>query len=485
MNLVRPDTRSVAFYGRVSAARDDQQVSTNQQREEMLPTAELLARGGAVQQYVDESISAWSGAARPLFERLLGDMDSGNVAVVVTWNLNRIARQPADWYRFEALAIRHVILVRTRGAEYDLRNMQTRLTAGFEALMARSESDNKSEAVLRGMRARAAEGHWHGRVAYGYKRIWERNAKGRPVSVREEIQPEEAAVVVEIADRILAGDSLRSIAADLNARGVPSPGRTTSKVRRASGDDHRLWSSVKLRAVVIRHRNIGQRVDRGEVIGEGTWPAVLDEGVWAQVRAILADPTRRTTTTSVAKHLLSGIGKCGVCGDVLRAATNRGVASYKCSSKSHVTRNRRDLDALVTTVILGRLARPDAAALLRPNRGVDVREAVSEAAALRARLDVAADSFADGELDGSQLARITARLRPRLDAATARVRTVDDMPLLDELVGQSAAADVWGRLPLSRRRAVVNLLVEIVVLRAQQGARVFDPESVRITWKGQ
>ncbi len=42
---------------------------------------------------------------------------------------------------------------------------------------------------------------------------------------------------------------------------------------------------------------------------------------------------------------------------------------------------------------------------------------------------------------------------------------------------------MWDRLPLPHRRAVVDLLVTVTVLRARQGARVFDPESIRIDWK--
>jgi len=43
--------------------------------------------------------------------------------------------------------------------------------------------------------------------------------------------------------------------------------------------------------------------------------------------------------------------------------------------------------------------------------------ATGEAAGLRARLDTAADDYADGKIDARQLERITARIRPALDAA--------------------------------------------------------------------
>jgi site-specific DNA recombinase len=61
--------------------------------------------------------------------------------------------------------------------------------------------------------------------------------------------------------------------------------------------------------------------------------------------------------------------------------------------------------------------------------------------------------------------------------------SIDTTPLLDGLAGNALAAEVWGGLPLSRRRAVVDLLMAVTIEKAQQGARVFDPESVKVAWK--
>jgi len=38
---------------------------------------------------------------------------------------------------------------------------------------------------------------------------------------------------------------------------------------------------------------------------------------------------------------------------------------------------------------------------------------------------------------------------------------------------------VWDGLPLGRRRGVVDLLVEVRVLRTKPGARTFDPSASR------
>lgn len=156
--------------------------------------------------------------------------------------------------------------------------------------------------------------------------------------------------------------------------------------------------------------------------------------------------------------------------------------SYRCADRSCVSRNRRDVDDLVTKVILGRLSRSDAAGLLVPDRSDEARAAAEQAATLRARLDVAADDYADGKIDRRQLERITARLRPQINAAQARSRTVDDSPLLAGLAGPDVS-EVWAGLPLTRRRAVVDVLVTVTIHRAAQGARTFDPDAVKIEWR--
>ncbi len=328
------------------------------------------------------------------------------------------------------------------------------------------ESEHKSERVRRALEQNAAKGQPHGRRAYGWQRAYDAGTgAGRDV-----IEPREAGIVREIAQRILRGDSVRAIIADLNERNVPSP---TGKP----------WGKQMVRHVVQRERNAGLRVHRGNVVGEGDWEPILDRATWEQLRAILSDPQRRTAVSSAAAHLLSGIARCGVCGAPMRGATNRAVPSYRCSGKSCVSRNRRDVDDFVTAVVLGRLSRPDAAALLTPDTSDERRRATEEARAVRARLDTAADEYADGKIDARQLERITARLRPRLDAAEARARVVDDSPLLEGLAGSDRARDVWERLSLTRQRSIVDLLVTVTVHRSRPGARMFDPATVAIEWR--
>ncbi|SFU07178.1 Recombinase [Geodermatophilus amargosae] len=430
--------------------------------------ADVVARHGwrLVGTYVDNDVSAYSGKPRPQYTALMEAVGTGQVDVIVAWDPDRLHRSPAELERFITVVERAGTDVTTvQAGQWDLSTASGKLIARMLGSIARHESDHKSERVRRALQQRAESGRSHGRHAYGWNRQHAPDG-----SVREVVVPEEAAVVRRIADALLSGESLRGVTAALNADEVPSP----------TGGP---WTKNKVRGVALRPRNAGLRVHRGEIVGDGAWEAILSRDSWEQLRAVLTDPGRRTSTGSAAAHLLSGIGRCGVCGAALRVAINRGVPAYRCSVNAHVSRRKDDLDQLATELVIARLSASDAGEVLTATDDPDRSTALAEADQLRARLDEAADQYADGLIDGRMLERITARLRPQLSEAEARSRVVDSTPLLDGLVGMPDVRAVWEGLSLSRRRAVVDTLMTITLNRTRQGARTFDPEAVRIDWK--
>lgn len=455
----------VAVYCRISDDRTGQGLGVQRQRDDC--TALATGKGWQVARtYTDNDCSAYSGKPRPGYLEMMRAVASDQVDVVLAWHPDRLHRSPVELEQFIDTVEAHGVRVETvQAGRYDLATPSGRFMARTLGNGARYESEHKSERVRRALEQNAAKGSRHGRRAYGWQPVYEESGRRRDV-----IDPTEAAVVRRIADRIIAGESLRNVTRMLNDDGVPSP---TGKP----------WAKGMVRHVVLRERNAGLRVHHGQVVGDGAWQPILDRGRWEQVRAVLDDPQRRTSTSSSAVHLLSGIARCGVCGATMRGAMNRTVASYRCSGPGCVSRNRRDVDELVTAVVLGRLSLPDAAELTVTDTSDERRQAGEEARGLSARLDRATDDYADGKINARQLERITARLRPQIQAAESRARVVDDSPLLDGLAGNDRAGEVWSTLSLTRRRAVVDLLLQTRVMPARPGAREFDPECIAIEWK--
>jgi hypothetical protein len=250
------------------------------------------------------------------------------------------------------------------------------------------------------------------------------------------------------------------------------------------------WRQAAVRDVLLRPRNAGLVAHRGEVVGPATWPAVLDEDTWRAVVGVLTDPARRTSPGSQPRWLLSGMARCGVCGEAVQATSAARRPTYTCRSGGHVVRNARHVDAHVAAVVVERLSRPDARELLLP-KPTDTTSLHLQADGLRQRLKGLADAYADGAIDAAQLRSGSDRLRGRLAEVDARIAAASRGSVLAGVVDAPDPAAVWARLDLDRRRAVVEVLVDVVILPARKGRRpgwragepYFDPRTVAVTPK--
>jgi site-specific DNA recombinase len=157
---------------------------------------------------------------------------------------------------------------------------------------------------------------------------------------------------------------------------------------------------------------------------------------------------------------------------------------YRCSgSLGHIGRQAEPVDSFVSAVIVGRLARPDAADLLVDHTRPDVPALRQEATALRSRLDALAVDFADGDLTASQLRTATERLRARLSVVESSLADAGRVSVLGPLVGASDVEAAWGAMDTDRRRAVIDALAVVTLLPPGRGTRTFRPETVGIDWR--
>lgn len=425
--------------------------------------------------FVDNDVSASSGKTRPEYVRLLAALQEGRADALVVWDIDRLTRTPRELEDVVDLADRHGVALASVGGEVDLATPQGRLTARLKGNVARHEVEQQSRRLKRKFQERAEAGKPHGKVAYGYQRRAVHDDAGQVVGSVELLDEAEAAVIREGARRLLAREPMRRVVVDLNARGVSTP-------RGGS------WDSTMLRQVLLRQRNAGRRVHRGEVIGNGDWPALLDEDTFDRLHAMLTDPARRTTRGNEVKHLLSGIARCGLedCDGTMRVTnarthgTRRAPTSYNCRKCNRVRRKKTDVDELVEAVLVARLERPDGPDLLAGDPAGS-REAAERVEALQARLDLAADNYAEGSITANQMTRITAKLRPQLDDARARLRLAAPSPDLARF-SAGHVREAWETAAIEIKRAVISMLVDVTILPAGSGGR-FDPDSVRIDWR--
>lgn len=486
-------TRAV-IYARISEDPLHQERGVARQVEDCREMARVRGWDVVAEPFVDNDISALTGKLRPAYRDLLALVESGGTDRVVTYMTSRVWRNRRERAEgIDRLRAASVGVAAVKGPDLDLTSASGRMLAGLLGEFDTHESEVKAERVARAAQQRAEEGRPNGTVPYGWQRLYDRDERGRVVAARDVDDPGEATVVREIVDRLLAGAALRTITADLNARGVPAP---------LGGQ----WRTSSVRKIALREANAGRRVHRGKVIGPAAWPALVDDDKHDRVRALLEAPERHHSRDGARRHLLTfGIGACGVCGGDLRAATvkrNRKVGGavsadnpsgtvtavhqmYLCNAAGCVGRNEAQVDDLVAQVVAHRLARPDAVDLLRGTDDGRLTLLREQAAAVRARLETAADDYADAAITSDQLRRITGRLRPLLDDLERQAGQVAG-PAPEVLAGIAGHADAlarWQASPVTRKRAILSALLErVVILPTRKGAG-FDPESVTVEWR--
>lgn len=461
------------IYSRISDDPTGQAAGVERQRDECLALAE--SRGVEVLDLiVDNDLSATSGKRRPGFDRVLELLRADRVDTIVVWHTDRLYRLPRDLEPIIALAdARRLRFLTVTASEIDLNTASGRMVARHLANASAYEVEHKAERQRSASDQRAAKGMPTARPGYGYRRI-----DGRDVVVEAE-----AALIREGARRLLAGESLRSIAADFNARGVPSPAGAP-------------WQGVTLRQLIRRTSLAGLRTHRGRVVGKfdpDVHPAILDSDSHKRIVALLDDPVRATAGNvgHPPKYLLSGIALCGLCGGRMKrlppwtpkpGQTSKPVkAAYACGSCHRVRRLQEPVDGMVTEIVLQRLEQDDAADLISTGDAEIVRTARDAIAAVNARLASAADLFAQGSIDGEQLTRITARGRSEREVLEGQLSAALPPALPSDMIGPQARK-VWAALDIERRRAVINTLMRITVLPGGVGQRGFNPDLIRIDW---
>jgi site-specific DNA recombinase len=462
------EQRRAAIYTRISEDREGAGLGVERQEADCRALAERLC-WSIVATFSDNDVSAYSGRPRPGYRHLLGALRTGQADAVLVWHTDRLHRSPKELEEYiEVCQPREIPTQTVKAGPLDLATPSGRLMARQLGAYARFESEHHSDRTKRARLQAATEGRWIGGLRpFGY------GPDGMTVI------DSEAEVIRWMAAEVLAGRSLRSIAEKLNAEGTFT---STGKP----------WTARAVVWLLKRPRNAGLSQHQGEPIAKAKWPAILDEETWRGVCAVLGDPDRSTTTSRARKWLLSGLAVCGVCGEPVRSTVaawgDRRIPSYVCPA-NHIRRQAEKLDEYVEIIVVKRLSRPDSRDLLAPDQTGDVAALLAQDAGLRARLDELGRLFGDGLIDAFQLASGTARIRENREQVTAALAAANRGNVLVDVVEAGDVAEAWNALDLSRKRAAIDVLLTVTVLRTKRGGTrrrgesSFDHESVRIDWK--
>lgn len=460
-------TTRAAVYVRISQDRRGAGLGVDAQERDCRALVERMG-WQVVAVHSDNDLSAYSGKPRPGYDALMRDIAGGAVDVVVAWHEDRLHRSPRELEDYiDACSERQVPTQFVQAGELDLVTASGRMTARIRGAVARGEVEHMVERMTRAKLRSAEAGRWKGgRRPFGYKR------DGTTP------EPVEADALARAATEVLAGRSLRAVAREWNAAGLhTSMGNT--------------WTGREVRAVLLRPRNAGLMEHRGEVIGRGEWPAVIEEATWHALVAYMRSPGRGPTP-STRRHLGSGLYACGVCGAHVVASSVPQGSVYRCSAGGHVARLRAEVDGYVRAVVAERLRLPDARGMLEGRTEGETSEALeARSVALRSKLDNLAELFAADVIDARQLAEGSKVTRAELEAVHAELAEVRRGSVAAEVADAPDPGDAFLAADTDTQRAVIDALCSVRLERSKRGRpkgwkpgdSYFRPETVTIEWR--
>ncbi|GFP51819.1 serine recombinase [Mycobacterium kansasii] len=469
----RAGVGSAAIYARISADVEGTGLGVARQVQDCRKLA--ADRGWQVgDEYVDNDVSAYSGKPRREYARMLDDLKSGARDAVIVYNLDRLHRRPVELEEFvalcESVGVRDVATVT---ADIDLGNDDGLFMARIFAAFAAKESGRKSARIRRKMLQNAEQGLPHGSARpFGYE----------PDKIT--VCSDEAKVVREMVDRYLAGASIRSLTIWLNDAGI-APAVAKS------------WQTTAVRQILSSGRIAGLREHHGEVIGPAAWPAIITP---AERDRILARMTARSVTKTRAPrtYLLSGLLRCGRCGNRLFSQarhnnpTNR-VRRYVClkgpdhGGCGRLTVVALPVEELLTDAVLIRLDSPHLADVLAGKASVDADVAALSAQleADTARLDELAALYAQGAVTAREWIAARDPITDRITATRRDIAAATDTTNVTELAGTGhLLRGQWDDLDIDRQQTIIKAVLDHAVIAAgTPGARSLDINRVRPHWK--
>jgi len=445
--------------------------------------------GRIVAFYSDIASAHNEKAKRPEFENALIDLKAGRIDGIIAWKVDRLTRRRSQARKLltllEESGGRLATVVEGIDTADPAKREITEIALAIYAGSAESESEAIGERVSLMHLDRARKGLVQPSSVrpYGHTEDW------------QALVPAEVKVLHEAAERLFQGEASFSIAADFTAREIPKP---SGKTR---------WGSNVLRRMLLSPRMVGKREYGGQLFDLEGVPTVFDQETWERLCGVLAK--RSVRSGPVETHLLSSIGRCGLCGRTLAYHT-----AGRKSSPAYVCRPRFEGDAACRKISVS-----------APHAEQRVSKLVVDFLADKERVNRLLLRQAPPELVAKIQARETELIesrhalgqalnpppgKPRMPLATyyeqaaaieaelqelhKRMAVTREAALLAEVLGFEDAAKEWETRSLHWQRSMLKLVTESIVIeprgkllpkddpRFRPGFNGFDESRVRITF---
>ena len=283
---------------------------------ELISTCNLLEYK---ETYQEDDVSGMFTDNRSEFNRMIDDVKSGKIDVIVCYKWDRFSRKLSDIQNY------YEMILKCNG--YVLAGDSIQVIDAANKLFiqqifwsnAEYQARTSAERTITTMISRSKNGKYMaGETPIGYKR----NSIGEL-----DVDVDEAEIVIEIFDSISAGFSLGSVADTLNSKGFTT--RTGSHFTKQSID---YIARNSIYTGTLRYNRNGARKkkhrlllsDYEEVVVEDAFPAIISKDVYNSVQSILDNKLSNTYSSIQHTYLLTGLIYCKNCGKRMVGSSNTG-----------------------------------------------------------------------------------------------------------------------------------------------------------------
>ena len=520
-------TRRAVIYVRQSTPH---QVLTNQEslrlQYALQQRARVLGWHEADIEVVDADLglSGASTVGRQGFKDLVARVALGEVGLILSIEVTRLARNCSDWYPLLDLCGRHGCLIGDRDGLYDPGLPDGRLILGLKGTVSEMELHSIRSRLTSGLLAKASRGELALQLPSGLVR----DPSG--VVTQDPDQEVRSRIALVFSSFLQLRTTVR-ITNLLRTRGLALP--------RSDRHGGTLWRAPTIAAVTAILRNpayagafvygrtrLGPPGAKGRqkqrrrspaewrIVVKDRYPAYIDWDTFERIQAMLADNHAnymRVRGCGIPRNgaaLLHGITWCGECGHKM-TVRYKGGSEYACAylqrqhGAAHSVRLRTPpIDKAVGAAFLEAVAPAELEALVQAERAQrDAEESLRHAEEqqlqrLRYEVSLAERQYRRVDPDNRLVA---AELERRWEAALVELRraeetsarrqtaatkaTVSDRQLRDRVTefGRQLPA-IWAdpSIEQAQRKALLRCLVDKIVLRRVAP----DRAAVRIVWRG-
>lgn len=290
--------------------------------------------GKIVETYIDDGYSA-KDTRRPAYQRMMKDIRSGKINLILVTDLSRLSRNIADFcgllkdleeHKAKFLSVKEQFDTSTPVGEMMIYNMIN---------LAQFERKQTSERVSMNFHSRALRGLLNGgSPLLGYDK--DPTNPGKLI-----VNEAEAAAARTIFEKYLELGTLQSTASYLTSTSIRPKIAEGRKYRHALEG---RWTVNSVRHVLINFAYAGLReVNKGNKhedqeflkpwqryqVVKASWPALVDEETFFRVQNLLAEnkvkERARFSKSNPQFYLLSGLIRCGDCGRALIGSSSHGA----------------------------------------------------------------------------------------------------------------------------------------------------------------